>query len=213
VESKINSGWFRRVGAAAIFVSAIFAMTAAQASAGEKETWNIDPVHSNISFSARHMMISDVKGEFDKFSGSISANPDDPSTVEIQAAIDTASINTRSDMRDKDLKGPNFLDVAKYPTMTFRSTKIEPDGQGKWKVTGDLTLHGVTKPVVLEVMGPSTNIKDPYGNTRRGASATTTINRQDFGIAFNKTLDAGGMVVGNDVAVTIDVEAIKKVAK
>jgi polyisoprenoid-binding protein YceI len=190
----------------AIFASAILAI----ASSARAETWNIDPVHSNISFSARHMMISDVRGEFDKFSGSITANGEDPNSVVIEATIDTASLNTRSDMRDKDLKGPNFLDVAKYPTMTFKSTKIEPDGDGKWKVTGDLTLHGVTKPVVLEVTGPSTNIKDPYGNTRRGASATTTIKRQDFGISFNKTLDSGGMVVGNDVPVSIDVEAIKK---
>jgi len=156
------------------------------------------------------MMISDVKGEFDKFSGTVTGNANDPNSVKIEATIDTASINTRADKRDADLKGPNFLDVAKYPTMTFKSTKIEPDGDGKWKVTGDLTLHGVTKPVVLEVVGPSPEIKDPYGNMRRGASATTTINRQDFGISFNKTLDSGGMVVGNDVPVSIDVEAVKK---
>jgi polyisoprenoid-binding protein YceI len=207
VESKIISVWLRKAGAVAIFALGIFAMTTGRVGA---ETWNIDPMHSNISFSARHMMISDVRGEFDKFSGSITANGEDPNSILIEATIDTTSINTRADARDKDLKGPNFLDVEKYPTMTFKSTKVEPDGTGKWKVTGDLTLHGVTKPVVLEVAGPSTNIKDPYGNTRRGASATTTINRQDFGIAFNKTLDSGGLVVGNDVAVSIDVEAVKK---
>ena len=154
------------------------------------------------------MMISDVRGEFDKFSGTITANDDDPKSVEIEATIDAASINTRSDKRDADLKGPNFLDVAKYPTITFKSVKIEPDGDGKWKVTGDLTLHGVTKPVVLEVTGPSPEIT-VMGSPRRGASATTTINRQDFGISFNKTLDSGGMVVGNDVPITIDVEAVK----
>jgi polyisoprenoid-binding protein YceI len=158
------------------------------------------------------MMISDVRGEFDKFSGTITANDDDPKSVEIQATIDAASINTRSDKRDADLKGPNFLDVAKYPTITFKSLKIEPDGDGKWKVTGDLTLHGVTKPVVLAVTGPSPEIT-VMGSPRRGASATTTINRQDFGISFNKTLDSGGMVVGNDVPITIDVEAVKKAAK
>jgi len=210
VESKTISVWFRKAGAAAILASAIFAMAAVTAGVARAETWNIDPVHSNISFSARHMMISDVKGEFDKFSGTVTGNANDPNSVKIEATIDTASINTRADKRDADLKGPNFLDVAKYPTMTFKSTKIEPDGDGKWKVTGDLTLHGVTKPVVLEVVGPSPEIKDPYGNMRRGASATTTINRQDFGISFNKTLDSGGMVVGNDVPVSIDVEAVKK---
>jgi polyisoprenoid-binding protein YceI len=213
VESKTISVWFKKAGAAAVFASAIFAMASARPSGARAETWNLDPVHSNISFSARHMMISDVRGEFDKFSGAITANDDDPKSVQIEATIDAASINTRSEMRDKDLKGPNFLDVTKYPTLTFKSVKIEPDGDGKWKVTGDLTLHGVTKLVVLEVTGPSPEIKDPYGNTRRGASATTTINRQDFGIAFNKTLDSGGMVVGNDVAITIDVEAVKKAAK
>ena len=208
MESTTISVWLRKTGAAAVFASAIFAMAAMTAGGARAETWNIDPVHSNISFSARHMMISDVKGEFDKFSGTVTGTANDPNSVQIEATIDTASINTRSDKRDADLKGPNFLDVAKYPTMMFKSTKIEPDGDGKWKVTGDLTLHGVTKPVVLEVIGPSPEIK-VMGNERRGASATTTINRQDFGISFNKTLDSGGMVVGNDVPVSIDVEAVK----
>jgi len=209
VKSKITSLWFGKTSAAAVFASTIFAIAAVSARGAGTQTWTIDPVHSNISFSARHMMISDVKGEFDKFHGAITANDDDPKSVEIEATIEASSINTRSAMRDKDLMGPNFLDVAKYPTITFKSVKIEPDGDGKWKVTGNLTLHGVTKPVVLEVTGPSPEIKDPYGNTRRGASATTTINRQDFGISFNKTLDSGGMVVGNDVPITIDIEAIK----
>jgi len=212
VESKTISVWFKKAGAAAVFASAIFAIAAVSAGGAGTETWNLDPVHSNISFSARHMMISDVRGEFDKFSGTITANGDDPKSVEIEATIDAASINTRSDKRDADLKGPNFLDVAKYPTITFKSLKIEPDGDGKWKVTGDLTLHGVTKPVVLAVTGPSPEIT-VMGSPRRGASATTTINRQDFGISFNKTLDSGGMVVGNDVPITIDVEAVKKAAK
>jgi polyisoprenoid-binding protein YceI len=154
-----------------------------------------------------------VRGEFDKFSGTITAKGADPTSVEIEATIDASSINTRSDMRDKHLKSPDFLDVAKFPTITFKSTKIEPDGDGKWKVTGDLTLHGVTKPVVLEVTGPAPEIKDPYGNPRRGASATTKINRQDFGIKFNKALDSGGLVVGNEIPITVDVEAVKKAAK
>jgi polyisoprenoid-binding protein YceI len=209
VTSKITSRWLSRTAVAAIFASAIFAI----ASSARAETWDLDSVHSNISFSARHMMISDVRGEFDKFSGTITAKGADPTSVEIEATIDASSINTRSDMRDKHLKSPDFLDVAKFPTITFKSTKIEPDGDGKWKVTGDLTLHGVTKPVVLEVTGPAPEIKDPYGNPRRGASATTKINRQDFGIKFNKALDSGGLVVGNEIPITVDVEAVKKAAK
>lgn len=212
MESNTISGWFKKVGAAAICGSAIFAIAAATSDGAGTQTWNIDPVHSNISFSARHMMISDVRGEFDKFSGTITANDNDPKSVEIMATIDATSINTRSDKRDADLKSPNFLDVAKYPTMTFKSTKIEQEGDSKWKVIGDLTLHGVTKPVTLEVTGPSPEIK-AMGSVRRGASATTTINRQDFGISFNKTLDSGGMVVGNDVPISIDVEAVKQAAK
>ena len=180
------------------------------AASARAETWSIDPMHTNISFAVQHMVISKIRGQFNKFSGTISATGTDPSSVKIEATIDTASINTNQPKRDDDLKSPNFLDVAKYPSMTFKSTKIEAAGDGKWKVTGDLTLHGVTKQVVLDVSGPSPEIKDPYGNARRGASATTTINRQDYGIAFNKALDSGGLVVGNDVAISIDVEAVKK---
>jgi polyisoprenoid-binding protein YceI len=204
VESRTTSTWFRRTAIAVVFLSAIFAL----ATGVRAETWNIDPVHSNISFSVRHMMLSDVKGGFDKFSGSISATGTDPNSVKIEATIQAASVDTHAEKRDNHLKSPDFLDVAKYPTITFKSTKIEPDGDGKWKVTGDLTLHGVTKPVVLEVTGPSPEVM-VMGSPRRGAAATTSINRQDFGVAFNKTLDSGGLVVGNDVAISIDVEAVK----
>ncbi len=207
MQSKITSSWFAKTAAGAIFAAAIFTIAAVSARGTGTQTWNIDPVHSNISFSARHMMISDVKGEFDKFSGTITANDDDPKSVEIIATIDAASINTRAGKRDNHLKSPDFLDVAKYPTITFKSVKIEPDGDGKWKVTGNLTLHGVTKPVVLEVTGPTPEVKAM--GIRRGASATTTINRQDFGVSFNKTLDSGGLVVGNDVGISIDIEAVK----
>ena len=207
MQLKITSSWFAKTAAGAIFAAAIFTIAAVSARGTGTQTWNIDPVHSNISFSARHMMISDVKGEFDKFSGTITANDDDPKSVEIIATIDAASINTRAEKRDNHLKSPDFLDVAKYPTITFKSVKIEPDGDGKWKVTGNLTLHGVIKPVVLEVTGPTPEVKAM--GIRRGASATTTINRQDFGVSFNKTLDSGGLVVGNDVGISIDIEAVK----
>jgi polyisoprenoid-binding protein YceI len=173
------------------------------------DTWQIDPMHTAVEFTVRHMMISNVKGTFEKTTGTVTVDGNDPTTAKIDATIDASSINTRVERRDADLKGPDFLDVTKYPTITFKSTKVEAAGTGKWKVTGDLTLHGVTKPVVLDVEGTGTPIKDPFGNTRAGASATAKINRRDFGVNYSKTLDAGVMV-GDEVSITIDVEAIKK---
>jgi len=174
------------------------------------DTWQIDPAHTNVEFTVRHMMISNVKGQFQKTSGAISAEGNDPSTAKIDATIDASSIDTRVEKRDGHLKSPDFLDVAKFPTITFKSTKVETAGPNKWKVTGDLTLHGVTKPVVLDVEAAGPPIHDPMGNTRAGASATTKINRSDFGLTWNKALEAGGVMVGDEVAISIDVEAIKK---
>ena len=174
------------------------------------DTWRIDPMHTSVEFTVRHMMISNVKGVFEKTSGTITVEGSDPTTAKIDAVIDASSINTRVERRDADLKSPDFLDVAKYPTITFKSTKVETAGKGKWKVTGDLTLHGVTKPVALDVESTGDPIHDPMGNTRAGASATTKINRKDFGLTYNKTLESGGVMVGDEVSITIDVEAIKK---
>jgi polyisoprenoid-binding protein YceI len=174
------------------------------------DTWQIDPAHTNVEFTVRHMMISNVKGQFQKTSGTITANGTDPASAKINATIDATLIDTRVDRRDAHLKSPDFLDVAKFPTITFKSTKVEAAGPGKWKVTGDLTLHGVTKPVVLDVEGTGAPIHDPMGNTRAGASATTKIRRSDFGLIWNKALEAGGVMVGDEVAISIDLEAIKK---
>jgi polyisoprenoid-binding protein YceI len=174
------------------------------------DNWQIDPMHTNVEFTVRHMMISNVKGQFQKTSGTITVDGNDPTSAKIDATIDASSIDTRVERRDADLKSPEFLDVAKYPTITFKSTKVEADGAGKWKVTGDLTLHGVTKPVVLEVESSGTPIHDPMGNTRAGASATTSIKRSDFGLTYNKVLESGGVMVGDEVAISIDLEAIKK---
>ena len=174
------------------------------------DTWQIDPMHTSVEFTVRHMMISNIKGTFEKTSGTVTVEGADPTTAKIDAVIDASSINTRVEKRDADLKSPDFLDVAKYPSITFISTKVEAAGEGKWKVTGNLTLHGVTKPVVLDVEGTGAPIKDPFGNNRAGASATTKINRKDFGIVYNKTLETGGVMVGDEVSITIDVEAIKK---
>ena len=174
------------------------------------DNWALDPAHTNVEFTVRHMMISNVKGQFQKTSGTVTINGSDPTSAKIDATIDATSIDTRVDKRDAHLKSPAFLDVDKFPTITFKSNKVEADGPGKWKVKGDLTLHGVTKPVVLEVESTGTPITDPMGNTRAGASATTKISRKDFGLTWNQPLETGGVMVGDEVAISIDVEAIKK---
>ena len=170
-------------------------------------TWQIDPAHSNVSFSVRHMMVSNVSGEFTKVSGTVEGDEKTPAQAVITATIDATSINTREAKRDDHLKSPDFLDVAKYPTIIFKSKKIEPSGSGQFKVTGDLTLHGVTKEVVLDVSDVTAPIKDPMGKTRAGAQASTKIDRKDFGINWSKVIDGGGLMVGDEVAISIDVEA------
>jgi len=172
--------------------------------------WEIDPAHSSVQFSVRHMMVSNVRGAFTKVAGTVRGDEQDPTLAGVEATIDTSSIDTREAKRDEHLRSPDFLDVAKYPTMTFRSKKITKTGDGRYDVTGDLTLHGVAREVVLHVEGPSPAMKDPRGGLRAGASATTRIDRRDFGITWSKALDGGGVVVGNDIDVTIDVEGVKK---
>jgi polyisoprenoid-binding protein YceI len=172
-------------------------------------TWEADPAHSAVQFAVRHLMISTVRGEFSKFTAKATGDPANPASATIEATIDASSIDTRNDKRDGHLKSPDFLDVAKFPTITFKSKKIEAAGAGKAKVTGDLTLHGVTKQVVLEVEGPTPSIKDPMGNVKAGAHATTKINRQDFGIVWNKSMDGGGVLVGDEIEISIDIEAMK----
>jgi polyisoprenoid-binding protein YceI len=154
------------------------------------------------------MMISTVRGQFRTFTATAVGDPAAPEEAKIEATIDVSSIDTGNEKRDTHLKSPDFFDVEQFGKMTFKSKKIEPAGSGKYKVTGDLTLHGVTKEVVLEVEGPTKPVT--MGNTKAGAHATAKINRKDFGITWNKAMDGGGVVVGEDVDVTIDVEAIKK---
>jgi polyisoprenoid-binding protein YceI len=167
------------------------------------DTWKLDPNHSSAQFAVKHMGISTVRGAFTKVTGTVDYDANDPSKDKVDIVIDANSVDTRVDMRDNDLKSDHFFDTAKYPTLTFRSTKVEQSGPGKLKVSGDLTLHGVTKPVTLDVEGPSEPMKDPKGNLHMGASATTTINRTEFGMT-NMT----GMV-GSDITITIDVEMVK----
>ncbi len=171
--------------------------------------YTIDSAHSSADFSVVHMMISKVNGEFRKVSGTVYFDPAKPENDKIDTVIDTASVYTHEDKRDDHLKSDAFFDVAKFPTMTFKSTSATKQG-GKLLVTGDLTLHGVTKPVTLEVEGPSAEIKDPMGNLKVGASASTKINRKDFGLVWNKTMDGGGAIVSDEVTINIDVELARK---
>ena len=169
----------------------------------ESQTWQIDPVHSTSQFSVTHLGISTVRGVFEKTTGTVVFDPSDPTKTQIDATLDATTVNTRIQMRDNDLRSPNFLDVAKYSTITFKSKKAEAAGEGKLKITGDLTIHGVTKEVVLNVDGPSKPV-NAMGGTRMGAEATTKINRHDFGVN-----GAPGMV-GDDVNIVLDVEMMKK---
>ena len=173
-------------------------------------TWTIDPEHSNVGFKVRHMMISNVKGNFEKFSGTVDIDDKEITKSKVSVSIETASITTNVQKRDDHLKSAEFFDVAKYPTMTFVSKKVARTGKDKLKVTGDLTLHGVTKEVVLDVEGPTAESKDPWGTIRRGATATTRINRKDFGLVWNKALETGGVAVGEEVFITLEIELVKK---
>lgn len=172
-------------------------------------TWNVDPDHSNIGFKVRHLMISNVKGSFDNHVCVVDIDDRDITKSKVEVTIDTASINTNVKKRDEHLRSADFFDVAKYPTMTFVSKKVAKAGKDKLKVTGDLTLHGVTKEVVLDVEGPTRESKDPWGNIRSGALASTKINRKDFGLVWNAVLETGGVAVGEEVTINLEIEMIK----
>jgi polyisoprenoid-binding protein YceI len=178
--------------------------------AAATSTWQIDPNHSAAQFAVRHLAISTVRGAFTKVNGTVQFDDKDVSKSSVEVTIDAASVDTRVADRDKELRSDHFFDVEKYPTLTFKSTKVEQETPGKLKVTGDLTIHGVTKQVVLEVEGPTAPVKDPWGNQRAAANASTKVNRQDFGVKWNAKMDNGGWVVGDDVDITIDVEMVQK---
>src|SRR5271166_3292014 len=172
----------------------------------QAKTWQIDPNHSAAQFSVRHMGISTVRGAFTKVSGTVTYDPADPSKTTLEATIDASSVDTRVERRDNDLRSPNFFDVAKYPTLTFKSKRVDAAGEGKLKITGDLTIHGVTKEVTLDVDGPSKPMNDPRGNTHIGASASTTIKRTDFGVGSDNP------IVGDEITITIDTELVRPAA-
>jgi polyisoprenoid-binding protein YceI len=174
-------------------------------------TWDIDPSHSQAGFEVRHLVVAEVRGHFQKMSGTLDLNDKDVSKSKVDVVIDAASIDTNEPKRDEHLKSADFFDAANHPKITFKSTKLEKgSGKDKWKVTGDLTIRGVTKPVVLDTEAPAQEIKDPYGNLRRVASATTTINRKDYGLKWSAMTEAGGAVAGDEVKIILDVEFIKK---
>ena len=172
-------------------------------------TWNIDPVHSVAEFKVKHMMITNVKGQFAVVNGALSLDADDITNSRVEASLDAASVNTRDAQRDAHLKSADFFDVEKFPTLSFKSTGVSRTGDGELAVSGNLTIHGVTRPVVFNVEGPSAPGKDPWGNTRVGLSATTKVNRKDFGLTWNAALETGGILVGDDVTITLDVQFIK----
>jgi polyisoprenoid-binding protein YceI len=186
---------------------AVALMLPAAAAASE---WQLDPSHTLAQFSVRHMMVSTTRGNFDKVTGEITLDDKDLTRSSVAIAIDASSINTRDAKRDAHLRSPDFFDVVKYPKITFKSTRIEKAGKGKFKVTGDLTMHGVTRPVTLAVEGPSPEVKTPWGTVTRGVTATGKLSRKDWGLNWNQTLDAGGVVVGDEVQLQIDAELNRK---
>jgi polyisoprenoid-binding protein YceI len=177
-----------------------------------KTTYKIDPAHSSAQFVARHMMISNVRGGFSGVEGVIEYDPDHPQETRVDVVIDASKISTLDEQRDVHLKSPDFLDVEQHPTITFKSKRVLQTGDGEWKIAGDLTIHGVTKEVVLNAEGSTREAKDPYGNMRIGASAMTKIKRSDFGLQWNAALETGGLLVGDDLRIELEIQAIKSEA-
>jgi polyisoprenoid-binding protein YceI len=172
-------------------------------------TWNIDPAHTVAEFKVKHMMIANVKGHFSKVSGVLTRDESDPAKDRIEATIEAASVQTRDEQRDAHLKSPDFFHVEKFPTLHFKSTGVSVVSEGELSVEGDLTIHGVTRKVRFAVEGPTPPARDPWGNTRIGLSASTKINRKDFGLTWNAALETGGILVGDDITITLDAQFVK----
>src|SRR5579863_3490430 len=184
-------------------------MTTATAAQTAVSTWNIDPVHSVAEFKVSHMMISNVKGQFTSFKGELLLDEAELTNSRVEASIDAASIHTRDAQRDAHLKSADFFDAGNFPALSFASTRITRTGKGELAVEGDLTIRGVTRRVAFKVEGPTPSARDPWGNTRLGLSATTKINRKDFGLTWNAALETGGILVGDEVTITLEVEFVK----
>ena len=192
-----------------IGLASAIALLASLSALAQTSNWNLDPAHSTAQFTVRHLAISNVTGSFTKVTGSVVLNEKDITQSQVLASIDVGSVDTRVEMRDKDLRSPNFFDVEKYPTIDFRSKRMVSSG-GKLQVIGDLTIHGTTHEVTLDVDGPTPEMTDAQGNSRRGISATTNINRRDFNLVYNNLLKTGEAVVGDNVKIQIDAEMVKK---
>lgn len=170
--------------------------------------WQIDPAHSNIEFGVRHLMISTVKGRFGEVAGTVTVDPDDPKAVGVDVTLKTASIDTRQEQRDAHLRSADFFDVDRFPVITFRSRAVEASGEGRFTVAGELTMHGVTREVVLEATDEGRGV-DPWGNQKAAFTAETRIDRRDFGLGWNQALEAGGVLVANEIRITLDVQAVR----
>jgi len=193
----------RSAVAAATLLTASLLATPAEAG-----TWKLDPAHSHVGFSVTHMMISEVEGEFAGIEGSLAYEVGQLDELQLEVTVDMATVDTRNADRDAHLAKPDFLDVAKHPTMTFVATKVVPGSKGAFDVVGDLTIKGITKEVTLRAKGLQASVVDPWGQTRVGAKATAVIDRQDFGVRFNQALDAGGVLVGDEVTLELSAEFI-----
>ncbi len=202
----------KKIALAVAAASALLVAPALSASAwAAPATWDFDPSHTAATFSIKHLMVSTVRGEFGKMTGTVTMEGTDAKTAVVEATIDATSINTREPKRDAHLKSPDFFDVAKFPTLTFKSKKVEVMAGGALKLSGDLTIHGITRPVTFDVQPLSKEMKSPFGTTVIGTSATAKINRKDFGLTWNKPLEAAGaMLVGDEVTINLDIELVKK---
>ena len=178
-------------------------------SLSQAATWKSDPKHASVQFAVRHLMVATVRGTFDKFDVTATIDENDISQSSVEATIEVASVNTRNEKRDNHLRSADFFDVAKHPTITFKSKAVEKIQDHTYKVIGDLTLMGVTQEVVLNVSGSPKAIQDPWGNSRLGGAATTTINRTDYGLTHNTVLESGGVAIGEEITITIDIEFVQ----
>lgn len=191
-------------------LTALISAGVAPRASADSTTFEFDPAHTSAQFAVKHLVVSTVRGHMGQVAGTLQFDAADPAKSTVEATIDVRGIDTNDTKRDEHLRAPDFFDAAKYPTITFKSKSAERVGEGKYKVTGDLTIKGVTKEVVLDVEGATKPFKDPFGNIKLGGVARTKINRQDFGVSWSRTMDGGGLVVGDDVEIIIDIELKQK---
>ena len=196
-----------RLNSPTLIVAAALALSPALSA--QEAGWRIDPLHSAAFFSVRHLMISTVRGQFNGINGAVRYDPKHPANATVEATIDCRTLNTGVAKRDEQMKGPDFFDTKLYPMMKFQSRRVEEAGPGKLKITGDLTINAITRPVVLDVDGPSQLVKDAQGREKIGLSAAAKINRKDFNITWNEVLETGGLAVADEVSISMDIELIR----